>query len=503
MKKIYIYVLAVMSLLCSSCNDWLDVQPETEVPADKMFDNYKGFKDALTGCYISMVDRSAYGEKLTMTSIECLANLWMIETEKTLPADYYLESHDYEQTNAKDTLKSIYAKMYNIIVQSNVIIKNVAEKGNSITDPVARAVVEAEAYGLRAYCHLDILRLFGQVPGGTIKVSLPYSETTTIDEMPIYYDFDAFVKKIEADLSKAESLLKDNDPIFEYTFEDLNSVGSSDSKVTLNDTYLAYRQFRMNYWAVKALKARLYLYIGENQKAHDIAMEIINAKGADGLPVMVLSGSQDIKKGYYACPSECLFALSCYRLIDYSKKLLGGDITSSVTDNEQYIIDEGMLDDLFKGQNTSSHNRYVSVWEKTKNGVSTTRPSIKKYFYKKDDFSDKPSVLTNKLRIIPMIRMSEIYLIAIEATTNLSEANSLYKTYMESHDVLITSDAFSSLQDVKNKMQDEYRREFFAEGQMFYTYKRNKATKMLWGTGEVSENDYIVPLPDTEYNSNK
>lgn len=501
MKKIYICVLAVMSLLCSSCNDWLDVQPETEVPADKMFDNYKGFKDALTGCYISMVDRSAYGEKLTMTSIECLADQWKIGTDKTLTADYYLGLHDYEQTNAKDTLKSIYAKVYNVILQSNMIIKNVAEKGNSITDPVARAVVEAEAYGLRAYCHLDILRLFGQVPGGTIKVSLPYSETTTIDEMPAYYDFDAFVKKIEADLSKAESLLKDNDPVFKYTFEDLNNVGSSDSKVTLDDTYLAYRQFRMNYWAVKALQARLYLYIGENQKAHDIAMEIINAKGADGQPVMVLSGSQDIKKGYNACPSECLFALSCYKLIDYSIKLLGG--SGSITEDEQYTITEAMLKILFKGQNTSSHNRFTSVWAKTSTSQGTSRPSVKKYFYKKDDSTIKSNILTNKLRIIPMIRMSEIYLIAIETTTNLGEANSLYKTYMESHDVQITGDTFSSLQDVKNEMQNEYCREFFAEGQIFYTYKRFKAAKMLLGTGDVSENDYIVPLPDTEYNPNK
>ena len=51
-------------------------------------------------------------------------------------------------------------------------------------------------------------------------------------------------------------------------------------------------------------------------------------------------------------------------------------------------------------------------------------------------------------------------------------------------------------------MLNEYRREFYGEGQMFYTYKRTGATTMLWGNGNADENVYIVPLPETEYNPN-
>ena len=50
----------------------------------------------------------------------------------------------------------------------------------------------------------------------------------------------------------------------------------------------------------------------------------------------------------------------------------------------------------------------------------------------------------------------------------------------------------------------EYRREFFAEGQMFYTYKRLGIKNMLWKTDrEVGEQDYVAPLPATEYNANQ
>ena len=66
-------------------------------------------------------------------------------------------------------------------------------------------------------------------------------------------------KKLIADLDKAEKLLKDNDPIFGYTFEELNAPSS----VEIEDTYMCYRQSRLNYWAVKALQSRMYLYLGK------------------------------------------------------------------------------------------------------------------------------------------------------------------------------------------------------------------------------------------------
>lgn len=109
-------------------------------------------------------------------------------------------------------------------------------------------------------------------------MELPYSETTSIDEMPAYYSFDDYVVKLESDLSKAESLLKDNDPLFQYTFSELNSANGNE----LSDSYMYYRQSRMNYWAVKAIQARMYLYLGKKDKAYTLAKEIIEAKGADG-----------------------------------------------------------------------------------------------------------------------------------------------------------------------------------------------------------------------------
>ena len=61
------------------------------------------------------------------------------------------------------------------------------------------------------------------------------------------------------------------------------------------------------------------------------------------------------------------------------------------------------------------------------------------------------------------------------------------------------SETFASLEEVKDFVVGEIRREFYAEGHMFYTYKRLGINRMLWGATEVGEEQYILPLPDSEF----
>ena len=97
-----------------------------------------------------------------------------------------------------------------------------------------------------------------------------------------------------------------------------------------------------------------------------------------------------------------------------------------------------------------------------------------------------------------MLRMSEVYLILMETTTVLEEANALYVDYMRARNVNIT-ETFTSLEGVKDFVLSEIRREFYGEGHMFYAYKRVGCKRMLWGANEIGEAEYILPLPDSEY----
>lgn len=486
MKKLYIFLGMALILCFSSCNDWLDVRPETQQKEEKQFSTYKGFRDALTGCYMSMANTNIYGEKLTMSHIESLANLWTTSASATGDrlADYYLSQHAYDSDDARTAMQGIWSGLFHVIVQVNVIIKNAENNKDAFESEMARSIILGEAYAIRAYCQLDVLRLFGQLPQqATQKVQLPYSGTTAFDEGPDYCDFDAYVSKLKSDLTKAESLLKDNDPVFDYTFSQLNYPRNN----LLEDDYLYYRQSRLNYWAVKGLEARMYLYLGKKEEAYTAAKAILDATGADGNPVMALSGATDINQNRYACPGECLFYLSKYNLKTVASILIG-NADVQARSSYLYISSTQLTKDLYDGQATESHNRYRNLWNtNVKDASNKVQAAIRKYWYA-DDAADK---MTN-FQLIPMLRMSEIYLIAIETTTSKTEANQLYATYMLDRAVQVQGDAFASLDVIPDIILAEYRREFYAEGQMFYTYKRKFVKQMLWNKEEITEEDYVL-----------
>ena len=462
---LYSTLLLAATLLCGSCNDWLDVRGENVKKEVDQFDSYKGFRDALTGCYMQMAATDAYGQRLTMTDIEDLADLWYCpsDLESTRPMSFYLHHHNYEKDNARSALKAIYAQLFTTIASANVVIKNVESKGGNIGDSKKRDMILGEAYAIRAYCQLDVLRLFGPCPADSAasSIKLPYSFTTGIKEMPSYYDFHSYVALLDKDLSQALVLLKGSDPIFGNTFSALNSPSTN-----VDDDYTYYRQARLNYWAVKALQARESLYLGRKQQAHDLALEVINAKGADG-NALILAGAN-----------------------------------TSQARNDIYYITSDMLQSLYSSLPgaTASHNRYLNEWFRTrKDPWGKICPTIKKYWYDTNQ-NYSQSELTTKLQVIPMLRLSEMYLTAMESSESLSEIQQLYDTYM-SQCAFTLYKPFTSLTQAHEELTNEWRREFFAEGQIFYVYKRLKATH-LWNGDEMKADSYVIPLPKTEYDPN-
>ena len=143
MKRLYI-ITVLVALLSVSCNDWLDVRPDTEQKDKDLFTTYKGFQDALTGCYMSLASQDVYGERLTMSNIESLANLWYQFRNSTRYEDNDLMNHDYTGDYSKAAVKTIYAGLFNVIAQANMIIKYAEKNGDVIEAPAARAVITGE-----------------------------------------------------------------------------------------------------------------------------------------------------------------------------------------------------------------------------------------------------------------------------------------------------------------------------------------------------------------------
>lgn len=87
-------------------------------------------------------------------------------------------------------------------------------------------------------------------------------------------------------------------------------------------------------------------------------------------------------------------------------------------------------------------------------------------------------------QIIPLLRMSEVYLIAMETSSDLDEINEWYHDYMLAHSVVLNEAGFSSLSEVSGEMVNEYRREFYGEGQMFLHVQKNRGDDNALGERE-------------------
>lgn len=490
MKKIYILLL-IGALFTTSCNDWLDVKPQAQVEANDLFTSTKGFKDALIACYIKMNDKDLYGQSLTMTTTEYLAQFWD-HTSGNYREEDKLKDFDYTTAYADTTFSSIYGGLYNVIAQANIVLNNLEEKKDVVKSEDVRNLIQAEALCIRAYCHTDILRMFGQLPqGGSRQVQLPYAKEVSTAMVP-YYSYQQFTELILADIELAQQLFRESDPVMTYSFDELDHfMDSKNYDVELKDEFMGYRRFRFNYYAAEALKARLYLYMGNKGKALEAAMNVISAKNKVGKPMLELAGNDDFNHEYYALPSECILALNNDKIKDNTDGLFG---------ERGLFLNKSTFKELFVGQETSVNNRALYAWNTIADNQGNQKHILRKYQQpdKSDDVNDMSKSIC--YQVLPLIRLSEMYLIAIECSTSLADANKYYETYMKARDVQAAPLTDSNL---KEEILNEYRREFFGEGQMFYTYKRLNVKKMLWKEKrEVEERDYIVPLPSTELGSN-
>ncbi|MDE5610955.1 MAG: RagB/SusD family nutrient uptake outer membrane protein, partial [Odoribacter sp.] len=304
MKNKWILILCFCCTGLFSCNEWLDVKPRTEVELNDMYRSQQGFQDALIGAYLHMKSGSAYGGSLMYGNIEYLAQHW---DAKTTVAEE-MSRYNYKDKDVEKVFKDIYSQLYTIIADVNAILENIDEK-QGVFEKGMYNIVKGEALAIRAYCHFDVLRLFGPMPtrvhGSRI---LPYVKSVTIAYHD-QYTYDKYVSLLEADLLQADSLLKVADPVIaEYADPEVSVAAQA---------FLVARQMRLNYYAVKALEARFYLWMGgaENRrKAYACAKEVKEARNAKGNLLYALGNTRSISNEDFSFSSEHVAAIYDYEL---------------------------------------------------------------------------------------------------------------------------------------------------------------------------------------------
>jgi len=153
--------------------------------------------------------------------------------------------------------------------------------------------------GIAGVFHFDILRTFApSMEADDGKAYMPY-----VDLYPVisttYYPNVEILKKIENDLIKARDLVATCDvkehP--EWMETQCRMFAKGINSELPKDVFFAYRGYRMNYYAITALLARVYMWEKEYKKAYDMAMEVIEAK-IDDSKFFWICRTYEFERGY-------------------------------------------------------------------------------------------------------------------------------------------------------------------------------------------------------------
>lgn len=484
MKKLSFILLALFGTLSIiSCKKFLTVTPKTEMPKDLLLSSESGFKDALTGVYIQMREDAAYGVAMTQTLIESLTSSWDVTTGT---AEQKLGLFNFTDSDVDVALGAVYAQEYKIIASVNAILEQIDTKKDVFASLEMYLAIKSECLAIRAYCHLDVLRLFGPVPSAPGSGNmLPYVTTLATTPNP-RISFGAFQTALLKDLDDAEALVKDIDHITKYNLSQLRNPGTQ-SGFNPEDTYLAFRYLRMNYYAIKALKARAYLWFNNKDKAYGYAKTVIDAKNVDGTQKFRLGTSADFSLKDFVLTNEHMFGLYDFDMFNkYTSRYSTGMLkkgTSATTINTQLY------------GNTGTDIRETGLWE-----LGTLANGSKIYITKKYQAIDSRLVTINTdFKQIPMLRLSEMYLIASEAAP-FNEGLNYFKLFRESRNIKQMAVPANEIA-LQTEIIKEYRKEFYAEGQSFFAYKRLNVQKpaFLFAPAAAVLN-YLLPLPARERN---
>lgn len=466
-------IIFAVSLCTVSCKKYLEVNPKTEVTKDLLFEKESGFQDALAGVYIQLKEDNGYGKAMTMTTIEDLVSSWDATTNSSA---YWLGLYNYEESQAETAMNNIYRQLYKVIGSINGILMHIDNK-KQIFSPGMYELIKGECLALRAYCHFDLLRLFGPVPTQpAIGNNLPYVKVLSKNQNALL-SFEAYKIELLNDLEEAEKLLKD-DPFTKYSMAEFKNGTYN----PIND-FSSFRYLRMNYYAVKGLQARVYLWFKEDSKAYDAAKVVIDAKNSDGSAKFRLGRATDMAAKDYVLTAEHVFGLHDFQLYTKYQSMFP-------TGNVKKGANETLIRDHLYG-NTGTDIREANLWE------IVTNSSISSYVMKKYQVPAAISVSTPDIHQIPMIRISEMYLIAMEAGPS-PEAQLLWEEFKNSRN--FTGAVLSHDPEQKTtQLISEYRKEFYGEGQAFFAYKRVNAPKseVLFIPPNVTPN-YLPPMPKIE-----
>ena len=464
MKKL-INKSIILSLVVAltACNDWLNVSPKTDMKAEDLFSTEAGFRDALIGVYALMATSNLYGKNLSYGYLDVLAQYYTSPRSNTSTGyEHNLKNaaaYNYTESDEESRILSIWSSHFSAIANINQALLFIDENREVFTSEDIHHIYKGEFLALRALLHFNILRLFAPSPmmdnqNGLNALAIPYVEQYTNIAQP-QLTVKEVLEKVVKDLLAAKDLMKER--------EIFNEFDSSSPMYKRNQ--------RMNYYAVTALLARVYLYENEKEAALTEVKKIIGEVDGEN-PTSYTLATSGATATNPMFQSELIFTLDVQKLKDLSENSFSETSLSDVL-----LVSEKGKQTIFTASGLESDFR-SSLLTATSNG--------KEYVFSK----------YNNMNYIPLFKLSELYLIAAECADG--EDAYWYLNQLRNHRGL---SSIEHTKDIESYIYQEYRREFLGEGQLFFYYKR-KLYDTVGAEDNVGIEDlkavYNLPIPTSE-----
>lgn len=467
----------------TSCNSFLDTDPYSSISETKAITNYSSAFYALTGTYNTLQHITYYGRDFVVFGDAATENVIISPNN----SNRFIAEAQWSMGATNLDILSFWQKAYEAIYQANKII--IALDAIDATD-VQKAALRGQALTIRALAHFDLVRFYAQSYVGNQSLpGIPYMKTVNNYDKPARNTIKEVYDFIIGDL---------NDAITNFNIV-VTSNGSGGNTSGLVGTGLntnTAAPYFISSWTAKGILAKVYMSQQNYTAASPILSDIITKSGYS---LLAADKYLDAWSRSYNNALNVEFMFAIRNLADDygATNCLGyiyiqsgyGDLRAPVSMQALYTATDIRKNTFFKAGTGSQ-----ASWT----------------FINKFPGRDGTAALSD----IPVLRLSDIYLLYAEAQANVGTITEAIK-YLDP--IRLRADAKAtatpatiSQSDLLNLIFLERRKELAYEGHYLFDLKRLQMTiksgyrsdNVLYTTITYPNNLLAMPIPQAEMDAN-
>ena len=362
MKRITIknmIVTTVLFLSLASCEkSFLELKPPTSLTPEFALATEADLQVALRGAYSGLKSTALYGRSLMVLGDMMADNTY----QSALNTNRYTNFNLYNYLVTDGDVAGLWNASYSVILRANNIINS------PIADNANIQQIKGEAYAIRALAYYNLVRYFAS----------PYTLDPSKLGVPIVTTYQADLKPERAKIADVYTLIN----------KDLTQAYTLMTKFTNSSQFSKY--------SAKALQAKVYLTMGDKTNAKTAALDVITNSGFTAI-------SSAAHTGYWAGVAPRTDKVETLLEISFDA------VANNAFDALPYIyLQSGNYGDML------CSSELYDLFETT---------DIRKSLYATGIRGGLASVFVNKYSSFTgdhsdtkVIRMSEMYLIAAEAS---------------------------------------------------------------------------------------